>query len=141
MLLEGQPDMYTLAQESAAPASGLTQEVMIETVDGFCRRRGVDHISLLKIDTEGHDLAVLVGAEDLLRRQAIDLIDVEAGMNPENQRHVPVGEFSSYLETHGYRLFGIYRQTNEWPTGEPHLRRADLVFVSDRVIRANVRLG
>jgi hypothetical protein len=26
---------------------------------------------------------------------------------------------------------------NEWPTKEPHLRRTNPVFISDRVIKAN----
>jgi FkbM family methyltransferase len=127
--LEGSSDMYGIEQGAAGPA----EEVTVATVDRLCQREGIARLSLLKIDTEGHDLAVLEGAEEMVHRQAVDLIQVEAGWHPENRRHVPAAAFKAHLEPRGYRLFGIYQQKGEWPSGEPHLRRADLVFVSGPV--------
>lgn len=40
--------------------------VPAETLDGLARRCGLERIALLKIDTEGHELNVLRGAEGLL---------------------------------------------------------------------------
>src|SRR2546427_7751091 len=37
------------------------------TVDAFRRERGIDRLDLLKIDTDGHELAVLRGAREALR--------------------------------------------------------------------------
>ncbi len=136
---EGTPDMYAIEELPGPEAAGPAGVVPVETVDRFCAREGIDRISLLKIDTEGHDLAVLEGAQGLLARQAIEVIQLEAGWHPDNQRHVPVEIFKSHLESRGYRLFGVYQQVGEWPTGEPHLRRADLVFLSGELVRRERR--
>lgn len=48
-------------------------------IDTFCSEQKVDHIHFLKIDVEGHELAVLEGAKPLLDKGAIDLIQFEFG--------------------------------------------------------------
>lgn len=40
----------------------------LERVDDFCKSNNIKKIDLLKIDTEGHELFVLKGAEKLLRK-------------------------------------------------------------------------
>ena len=47
------------------------------TIDEFMAELGLDRIDLLKIDTEGHDLSVLVGARKALRDRKIDVIQFE----------------------------------------------------------------
>jgi len=41
--------------------------VRVETLDDIAAKEGVEYIDFLKIDTEGHELAVLSGASRLLR--------------------------------------------------------------------------
>lgn len=113
------------------------EDVDLTTVDEFCADKGINHVNYLKIDTEGGDLDVLKGARNMLNGQQIDIVQVEAGMNIGNTRHVPFKELFSYLEEYGYSLFGIYEQVHEWPTGKPHLRRTNPVFISEDVIRTN----
>jgi len=127
---DGTPDSYSIEELPEPAQAGSGDVVAVETVDRFSAREGIARIGLLKVDTEGHDLAVLEGAEGLLARQAIDLVQVEAGWHASNRRHVPVEAFKAHLEPRGYRLFAVYQQVGEWPTGEPYLRRADLVFIS-----------
>jgi FkbM family methyltransferase len=110
------------------------EEVEVHTVLDYCSEAGIKQISLLKIDTEGNDLEVLKGAVQLLEQQRIDFVQVEAGMNPENDLHVPFGEFCRYLEPREYLLFALYEQVPEWPSGRINLRRANLVFVSRRLV-------
>jgi len=114
------------------------EKVEIQTLDDFCKNSDIKNISYLKIDTEGNDLEVLKGAQGLLSEQRIDIVEVEAGMNPENTRHVPFAELTKYLEQRNYFLFGIYEQMHEWPTNAPHLRRTNPVFISKRVREANI---
>ncbi len=47
------------------------------TIDDFMARSGIERIRFLKIDTEGHDLAVLHGARNALRDRRIDMIQFE----------------------------------------------------------------
>jgi FkbM family methyltransferase len=136
MVLQGTPDMFFLADQSrqAGADSANKEEIAVVTLDTFCRDHGVRQINYLKIDTEGGDLHVLQGAEQMLAEQRIDLVQVEAGMNVRNTRHVPFELLNSYLQQKGYFIFGIYEQMYEWPTNEPHLRRTNLMFISQRMI-------
>ena len=123
---------------SISPAnSKAVEKVQIETLDEFCEAQQVERISYLKIDTEGADLNVLRGAPKLLEKGLINIIQVEAGMNRRNTTHVHAQEFMTFLEERSYFLFGVYDQVREWPTKEPHLRRANLVFISRQIINDN----
>jgi FkbM family methyltransferase len=51
--------------------------VSVRTLDGLAEELGIEHIDYLKIDTEGHELAVLLGAQKLLERRAIGCIHFE----------------------------------------------------------------
>lgn len=111
-----------------------TEQVEVISLDDFCNKKEVNHISYLKVDTEGADLDVLNGAEDMLGQHNIDFVEVESGMNPGNKYHVALEEFKRFLEQRDYFIFGVYEQVGEWPTKELHLRRANLVFISKKMI-------
>ncbi len=110
--------------------------VPVATLDAFCAEHRIDHISLLKVDTEGQDLDVLRGAAALLADQRVDLIEVEAGIDPDNPLHVSLHEFTAFLEPLGYRVFGFYDQIDEWLRREPQLRRVNVVFIAPAVVTA-----
>lgn len=104
------------------------EEVAVVTGDGFCAEHQIARISYLKIDTEGHDLDVLVGFRGMLEAALIDIVDIEAGMNPTNGWHVPLEQLKAYLEPLGYLLYQLYEQRFE--KKRPILRRANAVFIS-----------
>lgn len=140
MVLQGTSDIFYLAeatQRQAKHADAPRETVELETIDRVCAAQGIERINLLKIDTEGADLDVLAGAQRMVAEQRIDLVEVEAGMNPGNTWHVPLERFKTYFEARGYFLFGFYDQFYEWPTDEPHLRRANAVFIATHVIKAS----
>lgn len=115
----------------------IVEKVNMDTLDNFCSRTNINHISYLKIDTEGEDLKVLKGSEKMLSAHLIDLVEVEAGMNCRNERHVPFEALKEFLESKQYYLFGIYEQVGEWITKQPQLRRSNLLFISEHVIVSN----
>jgi FkbM family methyltransferase len=47
------------------------------TGDAYCERHGINHVDLLKIDTEGSELLVLRGLSGLLSRSGVDVIQFE----------------------------------------------------------------
>lgn len=53
--------------------------VQTVTLDQYCDLHGVKIIDLLKVDVEGHELAVFKGANQLLQRHAIQFIQFEFG--------------------------------------------------------------
>lgn len=58
------------------PASG-RWEVPATTLDRFVADREIDHVHLLKIDTEGAELDVLRGARATLEAGLVDLVQIE----------------------------------------------------------------
>jgi FkbM family methyltransferase len=100
--------------QEAGGASAPSIQIETKTLTEVFEELGLVRISLLKIDTEGHDLEVLHGSELVLDQLAIDVIHVEAGMNPTNHHHVPFEDLKSYLESKSYFLFGVYEQTGEF---------------------------
>jgi FkbM family methyltransferase len=57
--------------------SAVGTHVRVETLDDIAAKEGVEYIDFLKIDTEGHELAVLSGASRLLREHRIGYIQFE----------------------------------------------------------------
>ena len=137
VLANGTSTVNHLVTEDSAHADLRKTEVTdVTTIDKFCEMEHLSHLHYLKIDTEGGDFEVLLGAEEMLKAENIDFIEVEAGMNPQNKYHVPMETFKRHLEGYCYYLFGLYEQVHERPPNETCLRRANLVFVSNRLIRA-----
>lgn len=122
--------MNTLHESKGDPTVNHGKETIhIKTADTICEQAGINHIDFVKIDTEGFDIEVLKGAQTLLKEKRITFIQVEAGMNPYNERHVPFHDFIDFLHPYGYILFGIYGQHLEW-NGEKRLRMSNPVFIS-----------
>ncbi|MET4277883.1 MULTISPECIES: FkbM family methyltransferase [unclassified Bradyrhizobium] len=111
----GYADRFTLVQDVTGHV------VPVDTIDSFCKEHSIQHIGYLKIDTEGHDLEVLRGAQSMLARGAIDIAQAEVSMNPDNNLHVSLHAVQGFIEQSGYRLFGLYEQTSEWITRKPNL--------------------
>jgi FkbM family methyltransferase len=106
------------------------ETVEVDTIDHICLDHNIRQIDFLKIDAEGFDLEVLRGATSMLNARQITFIQVEAGMNPFNKRHIAIHQFMDFLQPFGYILFGIYGQHLEW-SGAKRLRMCNPVFISD----------
>jgi len=110
-----------------------TQAVRLDTGAAVATELGVAAISFLKIDTEGHDLDVILGFAPML--DAVDFVQVEAGMNPYNRTHVPFRILEDTLRHFGFLLFNIFEPTQEFKRGgRPVLRRTNPVFINARLV-------
>lgn len=80
------------------------------TLDRFCADNGIDAIDVLKIDTEGFELEVLKGAQDVLNRRRIRFIYAELN-DMRTQEHgsggglMPIDEL---IRPHGLRFAASY---------------------------------
>jgi hypothetical protein len=110
-------DMFTIFHKTDDLT---TVDFQMTTVDKFCKEKGVDRIDLLKIDTEGCELQVLKGAQEMLSGGYIKVIQFEFGECNVFSR-VFLRDFYEVLA--GFRLFRLdserlvplpaYEPTNE----------------------------
>jgi hypothetical protein len=56
-----------------------SETVKVTTLDRYCEQLGIEAVSLLKLDLEGHEFEALQGARGMLAKQAIDVITFEFG--------------------------------------------------------------
>lgn len=83
------------------------ETVTIETVDHFCASNGIAVIDFLKIDTEGHEFAVLKGAAEFLKNHQIKMIQFEYGGTYIDSR-VILKDVYGYLKQFGYEIYKIF---------------------------------
>jgi FkbM family methyltransferase len=88
--------------ESPDPGAA-TEIVDLTTVDDYCAQHAVTALDLLKIDTEGHDLLVMLGARAMLARRAISFVQFEYNHRWIGQRRFLRDAFD-LLEPLGYTV-------------------------------------
>jgi FkbM family methyltransferase len=83
--------------------------IELDTVDDYCDRAGIEHIDILKSDTQGYDLEVLRGADRMLREQRIDLIYLELIFSKMYLGTPRFDEIYAFLADHGMSLVSFYQ--------------------------------
>jgi FkbM family methyltransferase len=104
-----------------------SETVSVNSIDFFCQENEIFSIDLLKIDTEGYDLEVLLGAINMLEKREIKLILVEVGFNPKSDYHVLFDQVRDFLVPYGFALYGIYDQQLNW-SGTKEIQYANVCF-------------
>ena len=102
--------------------------VRVETLDAYCRERGIAQIDYLKLDAEGHELSILKGAQELLVQKRIQALSFEFGL-PQ----LYGDRFRAHwdlLTGHGYKIALMKRgeggyDTRPIPAYSTHLERYD----------------
>ena len=74
--LEVLSSLYSNVPDHHTPDS---VEIEVKSLDGFLESEGIDRITYLKIDVEGHELKVLEGAKNALSEGRVDNIQFEFG--------------------------------------------------------------
>lgn len=115
------------------------ETIQLETLARFAAEHSIPNIDFLKIDTEGFDLEVLIGAQPLLENQQIALIQTECEPITRTNDFMTLAQTGEFLRGFGYELFGIYEQQPEWD-GRNMLLYCNAVFVSPRLVPRKARL-
>lgn len=71
--------VYNLKNKLHAFIDDFTEFVQITSIDLFCIENNITSIDILKIDIEGHELAALYGAREMISSNAIQFIQFEFG--------------------------------------------------------------
>ncbi len=91
-------------------AEGESEMIELTTLDAYCANRGITEIDLLKIDTEGHDLAVLRGGAQMIREGRIRRIQFEYG--PRNvYARIFLRDFYVFFAGLPYTIYQIMPRT------------------------------
>ena len=90
----------------AAGESGYSeQEVTVQTLNDFIAQEHIDKIGVVKIDVEGWEQQVLLGAGDLLRKKDAPIWVVEYNSTQKTQGATPAEVYHHILSTNDYRAF------------------------------------
>jgi FkbM family methyltransferase len=85
-----------------------TLEVDTKTLDGYCQEQAIERIDVLKLDTQGTELDILRGAEQMLTRGAIQMAYVEIVFSQVYEGNPLYHDIAAFMESHGMDLFRIY---------------------------------
>jgi FkbM family methyltransferase len=96
----------------------VSEEVQLTTIDLHCKINAIEGIDLLKIDAEGHDFDVIVGASEMLERGAIRILQFEYNHRWMGARNYLRDAFS-FLSPKGYMIGKVSRSHVEF---YPHWR-------------------
>ncbi|BAZ01862.1 methyltransferase FkbM [Tolypothrix tenuis PCC 7101] len=111
-----------------------TKDEMVEVqtigLDNWCKNQGIEHIDLMKVDVEGHELEVLRGAKNLLACQAIRALLMEIG-------HGQWREALDLLRSYNYSVKLISRNGSLLNFNESSLKGWDNVIAYPKTSELN----
>jgi FkbM family methyltransferase len=110
ILLGKDSQTHSLRQCQGDAGAGRAR-VKVTTCDTVMRELQLDRVNLLKVDTEGYELAVLEGASAALSECRIDAILCEASIDKLDQQHSRLSDIVKFLEPLGYSVVAVYDQT------------------------------
>ena len=79
--------------------------VFVDTLDNICKKESVDHIDILKIDTQGFEEEVLKGAVNMLKNTFI--IELEIIFSDIYEKSSRIGFIDNLLNQYGFNLWEI----------------------------------
>lgn len=91
-----------------------TEEVLATTIDAYCEKKGISRIDLLKIDVEGAEYQVLLGARRMLESHRIRCCVFEFGATTFDMGNDP-NEIEAYLKQFGYQIRNVVKGNPVFP--------------------------
>ncbi len=99
-------------------ANAREETIRIDTLDHYCSVNQIQQVDLLKIDTEGFEINVLKGAEQMLQSGRISFVYCETGFQQSNSRNTYFPTLTEYLAQRNYYFFGLYQMDyHDWKRG------------------------
>jgi FkbM family methyltransferase len=81
--------------------------INITTIDDYCEKNAIQGIDLIKIDVEGHELAVFQGMRHMLTQERVRIIQFEyGGCNLDSKVHL--GDIWYFLEHYAFNFYKLY---------------------------------
>ena len=90
----------------------IVKKIKTVTLDHYCQKNNISHIHLLKIDTQGSEAEVLQGAVRLLKKQKIDVIELEYIFGIAHKNSNSLYQIEMILNKYKYKLIAIENSGN-----------------------------
>ena len=105
-------------------------EVEVDTIDSYCEINKIDHIDIMKVDTQLFEEEVLIGSKNMIKDQKIDAIELEITFSSVYDKYFNFSDLEKYLIPNGYRFSAIRLNNNNIFTGSIFF--ADVLFLSKK---------
>tara|TARA_A100001015_G_scaffold246870_1_gene283467 strand:+ start:80 stop:868 length:789 start_codon:yes stop_codon:yes gene_type:complete len=99
----------------------------IITLDDYVKKNNIESIDILKIDTQGFEDKVLIGAQNLIKDNRIKLIQLELIFSEIYQSPLQIYDVEKTLIPKNYKLFSI---SNGGSLVSYYIFQSDLIYVS-----------
>jgi FkbM family methyltransferase len=100
-------------------------EANFQTIDSFVDINKVSHIDILKLDVQGAEPHVMIGASEFCKRKGIRMIYSEIITQPTYSGQKRLDQVLAAFYDQGFDLYNIYNMSN---TPEGRLRQVDVIF-------------
>ncbi len=104
--------------------------VMLETVDTYCSSHSINHIDIMKVDTQLFEEEVLIGSKKMLESQKIDAIELEIVFSDAYEKYYSFSDLEKYLIPNNYRFAAIKLNNNNIFSGSIFF--ADILFLNKK---------
>ena len=108
----GKPAMRANDGSPILPKTAI--DVPSVALDQFCEREGIERIHFLKVDVEGFEVSVFVGAQRLLREHRVDYICFEISQEPLKGAGLASKRVFEALELHGYNVYHFEKKSGRF---------------------------
>ena len=100
----------------------------IITLDDYVNEKNLTNIDILKIDTQGFEDKVLLGAQNLLKNNKIKLIQLELIFSEIYENPLNIYDVEKTLIPNNYKLFGI---SNGGSLISHYINQSDFIYISN----------
>jgi FkbM family methyltransferase len=108
-----------------------TTDVATGSIDHFCTEHSITRIDVMKIDVQGLEYAVLLGARQLMERHAVGLIYTELLIAPTYKGQRGLHEYLALMKSFDYELVDFFNLVHL----DGRLAQLDGLFAASGLVR------
>ena len=81
--------------------------VETESIDSFCKKKNIEYIDYIKVDTQGYEEKVLTGMNNFLKKNNVSIIELELILGFGYQKDFSFYDYEKIFNQENYRLIAI----------------------------------
>lgn len=104
-------------------------KIKTETVDNYISNNKINKVNLMKIDTQGNEERILIGAKESLKKKIFDFIELEMIVGSVYNQGLSFNNIENLLVPNGYKFFGLDNAGNLFDSYE--MLQFNLIYISE----------